>query len=202
MTVPSPELHSPSSERRYQLPSRSSIREWDSRKAPHLPFRRISGTRFSTGGSQSSLPESKRASIVTEGSFESSPEDEAAYSPRSAGSELLNPLVRMPSRPSGETDRRKSSGLRKRPISSGSASSIELGARLNLPGNPRQSGGQKRRSRSRLDRSKLQVESNDGRRLRIMLEFWETEKAYVEGLELVYSVCIPDHTLLENNQIN
>lgn len=76
--------------------------------------------------------------------------------------------------------------IQRRPSSSGSVSSIELSAKMRLPPNLRSSRSQ--RSRSRIAVHRPLEELHNAKRLKVMTELWETEKAYVEGLELVYSV--------------
>lgn len=142
------------------LPNR---RERDSRRPPYLPFRRIS-----IGG----LPGSKSERFSV-GSIESLPEDEVL----STSSELLSPPLRTVSRLASRPE------LNRRPSSAGSLSSIEL--------NPRVRKQSTLGRAARKSRIKLTHKANDAmqaKRQKVILELLETESAYVDGLDLIYSV--------------
>lgn len=115
------------------------------------------------------------------------PEDEAMSPPWTPGSDKLGP----PRTTSRLSERPK---LHRRPSSSGSISSIELGTKMRLGQNIRPSRSQ--RSRSRIAANRPLEDAHNAKRLKVMQEMWETEKAYVEGLELVYSVSIYLHAFI------
>lgn len=183
----------PSPRTRSSSPHIPIIHDMDTRKPPHLPFRRISMTSgLANGGISSSNSQSKRASISSAASFDSLPEGEVASITWGNASDMLSPPPRTSSRLSITRSNRRSAELHRkpRPTSSDSFSSIDLNTRLKLKSGGRLSRPQSRgQSRSREPPTPLD-ETQNFRRLKIMLEFWETEKAYVEGLDLIYTVII------------
>ena len=52
------------------------------------------------------------------------------------------------------------------------------------------------RSRSQIGGNRPLEEVNNAKRLKVMNELWETEKAYVGGLDLIYTVCCIAHCIL------
>jgi len=84
---------------------------------------------------------------------------------------------------------------RRRPSSSGSLSSIELTSKMKAARHSRASRGSQR-SRSQIGGNRPLEEVNNAKRLKVMNELWETEKAYVGGLDLIYTVCCIAHCIL------
>jgi hypothetical protein len=58
---------------------------------------------------------------------------------------------------------------------------------LNSPNNNNQRRSKVRPTSSR--RATKQLDAREAKRRKVIQEFYETEKAYVDGLELIYSVC-------------
>lgn len=175
------------SPRRTDSPPSHLRRERDGRRPPYQPFRRISLTSVP---SSSTNFLSHRASVVSAGSIESLPEDEAAtyFSPPSSDMHGSTPSLhaaphslRTSSRLSDRPE------LQRRPSSTGSLSSIELNQRTKKQSSLRQNRAARDKSRLKLP-PRNSDDILEAKKQKVMVELWETECAYVAGLDLIYSV--------------
>ena len=162
-------------------PTGASPRDWNSTKAPHLPFRRISLPPSNNASLFPSSSSSHRVSMASALSFTSLSEEGGMIGPKMPQSDAFSSSVRAASRLSDHN------APRQRPNSSGSLSSIDLTSKLKAARHSRPSRSQ--RSRSQIGGSRPFDEVHNTKRLKVMNELWETEKAYVGGLDLIYSVC-------------
>lgn len=159
-------------------PTGVTPRDWNNAKAPHLPFRRISLTPSLASPFPSSS--SHRASVASALSFNSLPEGDVIEA-KTPQSDAFASSLRAASKLSDHN------APRRRPSSSGSLSSIELTSKMRVARHSRPPHSQ--RSRSRIGGGGPLEELHNEKRLKVMNELWETEKAYVEGLDLIYAVC-------------
>ncbi len=145
------------------------------RRAPHLPFRRISVNYAPK--ILFPISTSQRSSVASAVSIESLPVCQSER--RSSLDSLVSPLS------PGSSFATQSRG---RPSSSGSLGSIELGPKNRSSAvNARARRTSKPKSTFGASEPKT-LKEVDRKRRKVMFELWETEISYVEGLDLIYSV--------------